>query len=167
MKDDLPANKTAKLGCGHRRCHSCFERQFLLSLNDAHHMPPLCYSSDHIPLKYVESLFDDKFKRLWNKKYQEHITVKRLYCPTRGCGKWFKPSKIRMDLIYGRRYARCSRCSNKVCVECKGRFHTRRECPRDEDTNCLVQLAKEKGWQRCYNCKAVVESKEGCNPMTW
>jgi len=27
-------------------------------------------------------------------------------------------------------------------------------------------MAKEKGWQTCYNCKAVVELKEGCNHMT-
>jgi hypothetical protein len=30
-----------------------------------------------------------------------------------------------------------------------------------------VEMAKEKGWQRCYSCKAVVELKEGCNHMTW
>ncbi|KAF2000115.1 hypothetical protein P154DRAFT_209379 [Amniculicola lignicola CBS 123094] len=98
MMDDLPANKTVKLGCGHRMCHSCLKRQFTLSVNDPQHMPPTCCSAEHIPLKHVDRLFDDKFKRLWNKK--------------------------------------------------------------------LVQLAKDKGWQRCYSCKAIVELKEGCNHMT-
>ncbi|KAF2176633.1 hypothetical protein K469DRAFT_399505 [Zopfia rhizophila CBS 207.26] len=166
MNDDLPANKTAKLGCGHRMCHSCLKRQFSLSVSDPQHMPPTCCTSEHIPLKHVERLFDDKFKRLWNKKYQEYTTANRLYCPTKGCGEWIKPSKIRMDLASGMRYARCGRCSTKVCVLCNGRFHTRRECPRDEETNRLVQMAKDKGWQRCYNCKAMVELKEGCNHMT-
>jgi hypothetical protein len=166
MTDDLPASKTAKLGCGHRMCHACLKRQFQLSVNDPQHMPPTCCTSEHIPLRYVERLFDDKFKILWNKKYQEYTTANRLYCPTKGCGEWIKPSKIRLDLATGKRYARCGRCTTKVCVLCNGRFHTRRECPKDEETNRLVQLAKDKGWQRCYSCKAMVELKEGCNHMT-
>lgn len=166
MMDDLPANKTVKLSCGHRMCHSCLKRQFTLSVSDPQHMPPTCCSAEHIPLKYVDRLFDDKFKRLWNKKYQEYTTQNRIYCPSKGCGEWIKPSKIRMDLTYGRKYARCGRCNTKVCVLCSGKFHTRRECPKDEETNRLVQMAKDKGWQRCFNCRAVVELKEGCNHMT-
>lgn len=167
MDDDLPANKTAKLGCGHRMCHSCLKRQFTLSVSDPKHMPPTCCSAEHIPLKYVERLFDDKFKRQWNKKYEEYTTSNRLYCPKRGCGEWIKPGRIKMDLTYGKKYARCGRCDTKVCVLCNAKFHTRRECPKDEETNRLVEMAKEKGWQRCYNCRAVVELKEGCNHMTW
>ncbi|PSN67268.1 hypothetical protein BS50DRAFT_493300 [Corynespora cassiicola Philippines] len=166
MADDLPANKTAKLGCGHRMCHHCLKRQFTLSVTDPRHMPPRCCTHEHIPLKHVERLFDDKFKRQWNKKYQEYKTANRLYCPSKGCGEWIKPSKIRMDLTYGMKYARCGRCNTKVCVLCNKKFHTRRECPKDEETNRLVEMAKEQGWQRCYNCKAVVELKEGCNHMT-
>ncbi|KAF2473165.1 uncharacterized protein BDR25DRAFT_129275 [Lindgomyces ingoldianus] len=166
LNDDLLANKTAKLSCGHRMCHSCLKRQFSLSVTDPQHMPPTCCNAEHIPLKHVERLFDDKFKKLWNKKYQEYTTANRLYCPTKGCGEWIKPSKIRMDLATSRKYARCGRCSTKVCVLCNNRFHTRRECPRDEETSRFVQMAKDKGWQRCYNCKAMVELKEGCNHMT-
>lgn len=167
MNDELPVHKTVKLACGHRMCHSCLRRQFTLSVQDPQHMPPRCCTSEHIPLKYADRLFDDKFKILWNKKYQEYTTANRLYCPTKGCGQWIKPSKIRMDLTYGRKYARCSSCNTKVCVLCNSKFHTRRECPKDEETNRLVAMAKEQGWQRCYNCKAVVELKEGCNHMTW
>ena len=167
MMDDVPAAKTAKLACGHRMCHACLRRQFLLSVNDPQHMPPTCCSAEHIPLRHVEKLFDDKFKRLWNHKYQEYTTANRLYCPTKGCGEWIKPSKIRSDPTYGRKYARCSRCHTKICVLCNAKFHTRRQCPRDEETNRIVQMAKDKGWQRCFNCKTMVELKEGCNHMTW
>lgn len=166
MNDELPVSKTVKLACGHRMCHSCLKRQFTLSVADPQHMPPRCCTTEHIPLKYAERLFDDKFKILWNKKYQEYTTANRLYCPAKSCGQWIKPSRIRMDLTYGRKYARCGSCGTKVCVLCNSKFHTRRECPKDEETNRLVQMAKEKGWQRCYSCKAVVELKEGCNHMT-
>ncbi|KAH3961873.1 hypothetical protein HBH70_065470 [Parastagonospora nodorum] len=166
MNDELPVHKTVKLACGHRMCHSCLKRQFTLSVQDPAHMPPRCCTTEHIPLKYADRLFDDKFKILWNKKYQEYTTANRLYCPTKGCGQWIKPSRIRMDRTYGRRYARCGSCSTKVCVLCNEKFHSKRECPKDDETNRLVQMAKEQGWQRCYSCKAVVELKEGCNHMT-
>ncbi|KFY82353.1 hypothetical protein V498_08618, partial [Pseudogymnoascus sp. VKM F-4517 (FW-2822)] len=39
-------------------------------------------------------------------------------------------------------------------------------CPRDEETNRLLEAAKEAGWQRCYSCRTMVELKEGCNHMT-
>lgn len=167
LVDDIPSRRAAKLDCGHSMCHSCLKRQFELSVTDPAHMPPTCCTADHIPLKHVEKLFTDKFKVLWNKKYQEYTTKNRLYCPTRGCGQWIKPSKIRVDRHSSRKYAKCSRCRTKVCVLCNQKFHTRRECPKDEETKQFVAMAKQKGWQRCYNCKAMVELKEGCYHMTW
>ena len=95
-------------------------------------------------MKYADRLFDDKFKVQWNKKFQEYTTANRLYCPSKGCGQWIKPSKIKMDPTYGRKYARCSSCNTKVCVLCNSKFHTKRECPKDEETNRLVEMAKEK-----------------------
>ena len=32
--------------------------------------------------------------------------------------------------------------------------------------NSSLKWPKEKGWQRCYSCSAMVELKEGCNHMT-
>ncbi|OAG16337.1 hypothetical protein CC77DRAFT_1065356 [Alternaria alternata] len=160
MNDDLPLSKTVKLACGHRMCYGCLKRQFTLSVKDPAHMPPRCCTSEHIPLKYADRLFDDKFKVQWNKKFQEYTTANRLYCPSKGCGQWIKPSKIKMDPTYGRKYARCSSCNTKVCVLCNSKFHTKRECPKDEETNRLVEMAKEKGWQRrctaqfCMVCAA-------------
>ena len=37
----------------------------------------------------------------------------------------------------------------------------------DMSPKVVEEMAKEKGWQRCYNCKAMVELKEGCYHMTW
>ncbi|KAL8864827.1 MAG: hypothetical protein Q9174_007204 [Haloplaca sp. 1 TL-2023] len=80
-----PASRTARLACTHRMCHACLRRIFTLSLTDPQHMPPKCCTTDHIPLKHVEKLFDTKFKMKWNVKYQEYTTKNRLYCPRRGC----------------------------------------------------------------------------------
>ncbi|EOD50839.1 putative ibr domain-containing protein [Neofusicoccum parvum UCRNP2] len=158
--------RISRLSCGHRMCHACLKRQFELSVKDPQHMPPRCCTNEHIPLKYVDRIFDTKFKVLWNKKYQEYTAKNRVYCPTRGCGEWIKPSHIRMDHTVGRKYGKCPRCRGKVCVKCNGRWHVRKECPKDEEMQRIAEMAKESGWQRCYNCKAMVELKEGCNHMT-
>lgn len=133
-------------------------------------MPPRCCTSDHIPLKHVDKLFDTKFKMKWNKKYQEYTTNNRIYCPSKGCGEWIKPNNISVDTSSrasgGRKYGKCSRCKTKVCCTCNGKWHAGKECPKDDETKRFVEIAQEEGWQRCYNCAAMVELKEGCNHMT-
>ncbi|KAI9836051.1 MAG: hypothetical protein M1819_001662 [Sarea resinae] len=136
-----------------------------MSVHDPQHMPPRCCTQDHIPLKHVERLFNDKFKILWNKKYQEYTTKNRIYCPNKGCGEWIKPANIHVE-AGGRKCGKCSRCKTKVCCSCNGKWHRSRECPNDEETKRIVEIAKTEGWQRCYNCRAMVELKEGCNHMT-
>lgn len=151
-------------------CHSCLRRIFTMSVNDPQHMPPKCCTQDHIPLKHVEKLFDTRFKIKWNQKYQEYTTKNRIYCPAKGCGEWIKPSQIHLDTSgganTGRKYGKCGRCRTKVCCICNGKWHTTRECPKDEATQRFAEIAKKEGWQRCYNCSATVELKEGCNHMT-
>lgn len=170
LSDDVPISKSAKLPCSHRMCHACLKRIFTMSVTDPQHMPPRCCTSDHIPLKHVEKLFDMKFKMKWNKKYQEYTTKNRIYCPTKGCGEWIKPSHVFLDTSAGptggRKFGKCSKCKTKVCCLCNGKWHSGKDCPKDEATKTFVEMAKEKGWQRCYNCSAMVELKEGCNHMT-
>ncbi|KAI4202132.1 MAG: hypothetical protein LQ350_002799 [Teloschistes chrysophthalmus] len=136
-------------------------------------MPPKCCTADHIPLNHVEKLFDTKFKMKWNAKYQEYTTKNRLYCPRRGCGEWIKPKDIHViDSLVGdkkrRKHGKCSRCRTNVCAACNGRWHASPKCPEanDKATQQFIEIAKKEGWQRCYNCSATVELKEGCNHMT-
>ncbi|EEH43975.1 uncharacterized protein PADG_00264 [Paracoccidioides brasiliensis Pb18] len=170
LSDDIPISKVAKLACSHRMCGDCLKRIFELSVKDPQHMPPKCCTSDHIPLKHVDKLFDQKFKMQWNKKYQEYTTKNRIYCPAKGCGEWIKPSNIHLNTrsgaTGGRKYGKCSKCRTKVCALCNGKWHMDSDCPKDEDTRLFAEVAKEEGWQKCFNCKAVVELREGCNHMT-
>ena len=167
---NINSSKAAKLACGHHMCFSCLRRIFNLSITDPQHMPPKCCTQDHIPLNHVEKLFDTGFKKKWNKKYQEYTTKNRIYCPSKGCGEWIKPSHIFPDTstkpLGSRQFGRCKRCKTKVCCLCNFKWHASKECPNDEATQNFAAMAKEKGWQRCFNCQATVELKEGCNHMT-
>lgn len=162
--DDVPIQHSARLPCTHRMCHSCLKRIFTMSVKDPAHMPPRCCTDQHIDLKHVDKLFDDKFKVLWNRKFDEYHTKNRIYCPTRKCGAWIKPKYITMEK--GRKVGRCKHCKTVVCAICSQKMHTTRECPKDPETKAFVEVAKEAGWQRCYSCSAMVELKEGCNHMT-
>lgn len=163
--EDVSSSKAPKLKCDHRMCHTCMKRLFKLSTKDPSHMPPKCCTSDPIPVKYVQHLFDNKFKRNWNRKFQEYSTRHRVYCPKKSCNQWIKPERIQER--NGRKYAKCNRCDTKICCTCVGRWHDTRKCPRDEATRQVLQKAEEMGWQRCFNCHELIELKEGCNHMTW
>lgn len=163
--ENKPSQRAPRLKCGHRMCHSCLKRSFELSIKDPQHMPPRCCTEDTISLKHVDALFDDAFKKLWNRKSAEYRTKNRLYCPSRRCGEWIKPSLIKRD---GHRpSARCDSCNTKVCVSCNSKWHQSPDCPKDEETQKFLKQAKEEGWKRCYSCKAMVERGQGCNHMTW
>lgn len=146
-------------------CDACLERLFALSVKDPQHMPPRCCGDDYIPLKHVEHIFDVGFKKTWNRKFHEHSTGDRLYCPSRRCGAWIQPENIYEDR--GRNSGRCGRCGTMACGDCGGKFHSSRECPVDEETNEILEQARDEGWQRCYRCRTMVVSEEGCNHMTW
>ncbi|XXG94283.1 hypothetical protein Hte_000537 [Hypoxylon texense] len=163
--DDLSPAETAKLKCGHRMCKPCLRRSFKLSVKDPLQMPPRCCTADCIPLKHVEDLFDVNFKKQWNQKFHEFSTRNRVYCPGKRCGRWIRPDQIQRHRN-GRKVGKCGSCQTRVCCDCNNRWHGSAPCPADEETNQILQQAKEEGWQRCYNCRNMVELKEGCNHMT-
>jgi hypothetical protein len=127
-------------------------------------MPPRCCTNDHIDLKHVDKLFSQDFKRTWNRKFLEFQTKNKIYCIGKGCGEWIKPNHISIE--HGRKIGKCKRCGTRVCAICNNKAHTSRDCPKDPATKQFIETAKQKGWQKCYSCSAMVELKEGCNHMT-
>lgn len=162
--DGIKAHKAHVLKCNHYMCRSCIVRPFEMSLKDPKQMPPKC-CDQRISLRHVEPHFDLKFKKKWNRKYEEYTTDNRLYCPNTACGDWIHPSQI--HLHKNRERAKCTNCGTKVCVDCNGVWHSSPDCPEDEELQEFLKQAKEEGWTRCYRCKIMVDRKEGCNHMTW
>ncbi|RMZ87085.1 hypothetical protein DV736_g5697, partial [Chaetothyriales sp. CBS 134916] len=162
--DKVRLSKTARLPCKHHMCHACLRRIFRLSITDPAHMPPRCCTDDHIALKHVDKLFDNDFKKTFNQKYVEYTANNRVYCVNRGCGQWIRPKDITIE--HGRKIGKCKKCGTLVCATCNTKAHRSRDCLKDPATQQFIETAKQKGWQKCYNCSAMVELKEGCNHMT-
>lgn len=163
--DTIPISQSAKLPCSHRMCHACLKRLFRLSVKDPAHMPPKCCNDNEIDLKHVDALFDNDFKKTWNRKLKEYSTKNKIYCPRKGCGEWIQPKHMRFD-DNRRKIGVCPKCSYKTCVTCNQRAHRSRECPKDPAMKQFAEAAEQAGWRKCYNCSAMVELKEGCNHMT-
>lgn len=163
---EVTSQAAAHLACGHDMCHDCLKRVFQLSTTDPQLMPPRCCTKIPIPLQLVEELFDDKFKTHWNDKYQEFATENRMYCCRKGCGEWIKPHRIKVDNETGRKRGACKYCATSVCGSCNLKWHGPEKCAKDKATEAFVKMAKKAGWKECYNCKAMVELKDGCNHMT-
>ena len=72
LSDDVPIMGTALLPCSHRGCNPYLRRTFTISTTDPQHMPPTCCTEEAIALIHVERLFNNSFKRKWNRKYQEY-----------------------------------------------------------------------------------------------
>ncbi|KAG8530139.1 uncharacterized protein KY384_005622 [Bacidia gigantensis] len=170
--DPFPRHKVhIQKPCNHIMCNSCLRNMFTNSLQDPTQMPPACCSKDNpIDPHHAGSLFDLAFKRKWNRKYVEFTTQNRIYCPRKGCGKFIHPSNIYVDhsggANTGRKFGICSRCDTKVCKTCAQKWHTSKECPKDETLKEFQRMADKEGWRKCYNCRATVELAVGCNHMT-
>ena len=162
--DDVRISKSAKLPCKHRMCHTCLRRIFNMSIKDPAHMPPRCCTDEHIHLKHVDKLFDNEFKKTFNRKFLEYTSKNRIYCVNRNCGEWIRPKDITVE--HGRKIGKCKKCATQICAICNNKAHKSRDCPKDPATKQFIETAKQKGWQKCYNCSAMVELKEGCNHMT-
>jgi IBR domain, a half RING-finger domain len=127
-------------------------------------MPPRCCTAEGIDLTHVDKLFDQNFKKTWNRKFDEYKTKNKVYCIGKCCGEWIKPHHITVE--HGRKIGKCKRCGTRVCAICNNKAHVSRDCPKDPATKQFIETAKQKGWQKCYSCSAMVELKEGCNHMT-
>ncbi|KAI1203824.1 hypothetical protein F5X97DRAFT_329989 [Nemania serpens] len=163
--DRKSAKKLAKLKCGHRWCNACLERRFKVSIDDPQNMPPRCCTSDIIPLKHVDDILTNEFKRNWNEKFAKFSARGHNYCPKAKCREWIRPEDVRHH-SNGRTSATCRRCKTEICGICYNKSHESRHCPTDADTAQFLKVAKQAGWKRCFNCQAMVELKEGCNHMT-
>ncbi|KAI5265912.1 hypothetical protein E4T47_08404 [Aureobasidium subglaciale] len=148
--------------CNHFYCMECLANFFEYTINDESLYPPKCCGQE-IPFEGMKTLLDNKLITRYAKKMVEYDTeaTKRTYCSGSAC-KEFVPVSSILDEV-----AICHTCGKRTCTICKAAAH-RGDCPKYEDTQSLLSLARTEGWQRCYNtkCHRVVALTTGCNHIT-
>ncbi|CAK1357497.1 unnamed protein product [Cercospora beticola] len=85
-------------------------------------------------------------------------TKNRTYCHDPACATFMPQESIISDV------ATCPQCRKTTCSICKSPSHSG-DCPEDEALNQLINTAESRQWQRCYQCKSMVELTQGCNHM--
>jgi hypothetical protein len=142
----------------HAYCRDCLRRLFESSVTDPSHFPPRCCSKIISLFSCLPFLPQPLVARFVARR-EELGTVNRTYCSNTGCSKWIRPANIEANV------ARCTECSWKTCTTCKGNQHAGL-CPEDKAVKELMDVARQKRWQTCPNCKEMVELERGCYHIT-
>ncbi|KAL8808240.1 MAG: hypothetical protein Q9200_004361 [Gallowayella weberi] len=145
--------------CGHYYCVKCLVQLFELSTTDETLFPPRCCRQG-ISLTSARLYLGSELYQRFQKKSVEFQTGDRTYCSRPTCSAFITPANI-----VGER-ATCAACFTETCTICKGNSHDG-DCPQDAATQEVLQAAAEQGWQRCYNCRRMVELSHGCNHITY
>ncbi len=124
--------------------------------------PPRCCSR---PIGY--DLFNaliplDVWKAFERASQEFSVVAKdRIYCPRPTCSKFLGSGKALP------RTTACPTCQISVCTHCRKRAHPHRLfCEQEDETGALQGLLQQNKWQRCPNCRAVVELNQGCYHIT-
>ena len=162
--EDIPNKKAALLPCRHRYCSGCFSQLVRTAVRTESSFPPKCCLQE-IPRKTMLANLSSKDIAYFDEKALEYAVSlgSRYYCASPECAKW-------IDVRRARAFdgsLECPHCKSTVCKMCRGAAHaTNEDCPNDFGLDAALQQAERAGWQRCYNCRAVVELNTGCRHIT-
>ncbi|KAI6841734.1 hypothetical protein KC340_g1232 [Hortaea werneckii] len=151
-------DKFCQVPCEHWYCDDCLQRLFNAILTDQSLFPPRCCQQ---PFEYaaIKPHLPEELAAQFEAKKEELGNKNRIYCSRPTCSAF-----IRMDHRDGR-VAVCPDCKSETCMTCKGPMHED-ECPVDEALESVLKVAEDEDWQRCPDCKGMIELTFGCNHMT-
>lgn len=145
--------------CGHEYCRACLRELFELSFTDESLYPPRCCRQP-VPIDSVAIFLTKSIKERFEERRKECNTPNRTYCSKSDCSRFIQAEEIEGDI------ATCTCCGTRTCTMCKAVEHVS-DCPQDTALHTVVDLANTKNWQRCYNCRNIVELDVGCNHITY
>ena len=162
--DDIPNKEAVLLSCRHKYCSGCFSQLVGTAVRTESTFPPKCCLQE-IPRKTMLAHLPSKDMAHFDEKALEYAVAvgNRYYCASPECAKWIDVRRARG--VDGS--LECPHCKFSVCTMCRGAAHaTDEDCPNDFGLDATLQQAERAGWQRCYNCRAVVELNTGCRHIT-
>ncbi|KAH7564528.1 hypothetical protein PSV09DRAFT_2417705 [Bipolaris maydis] len=141
----------------HAYCRTCLSDLFHTSLADTTLFPPRC-CGESLPMSRCKQLCPPSLMAEYEDKQMELTTPNPVYCSNRSCAKFIKPCNITADI------AVCQTCQKETCAVCQNPRHNG-VCPEDPSIQALIKVATEEEWQRCPNCRTMVELTLGCYHM--
>lgn len=158
--DTFPKASTVEAPCKHIFCNACMRDFFLHAAANESLFPPRCCAQE-IPISTAGRVLTPQQLTEFQAKEVEYACKNRTYCNVPSCSAFIPPP----DSGYGD-VCVCPKCGARTCTTCKKAGHASGDCPNDESLVRTLRLAREQGWQRCIDCRAVVMKSEGCNHMT-
>ena len=162
--DDIPNKNAVSLSCRHSYCRGCFSQLIATTIKAESTFPPNCCLQE-IPRKtMITHLAREDMTRFDEKALEYAVAVaNRYYCASPECAKWIDVRRARGS----DNSLECPHCGYSLCTMCRGAAHgTKQDCPGDFGLDATLKQAERAGWQRCYNCRAVVELNTGCRHIT-
>lgn len=155
------ANEIIEAPCKDLYCVNCLKDLFIRATADESLFPPRCCRQE-IPFDLVGNLLSEEEIRVFDNAAVEFNTHDRTYCSNQSCGKFILPERINNETSR----AECHSCDTDTCSLCKHAFHGG-DCTTDNALESVLNLAKGEGWQRCPDCKTMVELTYGCYHITY
>ena len=147
------------LQCEHVYDSDCVVKLVEASLTDPVLFPVKCCGQE-IPLDLIrDHVSATLFARIVI-KVDELANVLALNCANPRCGANLGTrSDQRQSLV-------CDACGTTTCSECASTHAADLTCTQSVDGQALAELAKLHGWQRCPDCRRMIELNEGCFHIT-
>lgn len=156
--DEISVSRLIRTPCDHEYCHDCLKNLIQHSVHDESLFPPQCCRQT-IPVDEHKEVLGASLVLRSRERAVEFSTQNRTYCHNTRCAAFIVPSCIEDDVGF------CKDCGALTCVHCKGASHAG-DCPLDRDLQRMLQVARQEGWRRCYECSAMVELNTGCYHIT-
>lgn len=152
--DQLARNELITLACSDLYCSSCLSTLVRTAVKDETMFPPQCCSYP-VSTKIAKKHLPARLYRLLQAKQQEFGTRHKVYCHVPKCSAFIAPHSIHNG------HAVCRRCRAITCSKCNSAWHYG-PCATTGDTT-LTELHRAQKWQRCPECKRIVEKWGGCD----
>ncbi|KAM7480244.1 hypothetical protein LguiA_028457 [Lonicera macranthoides] len=160
--------------CSHSFCSDCISKHVSVKIQDNVHVVacPGLDCEGVLRLENCMSVIPKEVIERWDEALTESLIIdsQKFYCPFKDCSAML--IKDTEEVI---RESECPECRRLFCAQCRSSWHSGIECEEFQNLNAdergredlmVRELAKEKNWKRCPQCKFYVEKTQGCLHMT-
>ena len=144
--------------CSHNYCRDCLGHLFRSAMKDETLYPPRCCKQP-IPAGEASKVLPKDLASEFVNRREEFETKDKTYCARPQCSAFIRPYTINGNL------ARCPRCRQATCADCKNVWHDG-DCSRDDGVEQFLATVDQNQWRKCPECKRVIELVRGCNHIT-